>query len=71
MDQNGQKRILIQEERENFERISRKMGERGLRPILIAYTQVEIEQQQQQNLNNFVKKRRILKGSASLPRLAA
>jgi len=45
MDQNGQKRILIQEERENFERISRKMGERGLRPILIAYTQVEIEQQ--------------------------
>jgi len=41
MDNNGQKRILLKEDKENYEKMSRRMGERGLRPILIAYAQIE------------------------------
>jgi magnesium-transporting ATPase (P-type) len=44
MDNLGQKRILTSEDRVNIEKISRRMGERGLRPILLAYTQIDVEE---------------------------
>jgi len=35
--------MILSEDRENFEKMSKRMGEKGLRPILLAYTQVDVE----------------------------
>jgi magnesium-transporting ATPase (P-type) len=46
LDNMGVKRPLLPENKEMFEKTSRRMGEKGLRPILLAYTQVEVETSQ-------------------------
>jgi len=43
LDNMGVKRPLLPENKEMFEKTSRRMGEKGLRPILLAYTQVDAE----------------------------
>ncbi len=45
------------------------MGERGLRPILLAYTLIDVETSQPKIQKIF--KQKLMKGSSSQPRLAA
>jgi magnesium-transporting ATPase (P-type) len=44
LDKNGEKTALQPKDRKNYEKMSQKMSERGLRPILLAYTQLRESQ---------------------------
>jgi magnesium-transporting ATPase (P-type) len=38
LDRNGEKTAILPKDRKNYEKMSQKMSERGLRPVLLAYT---------------------------------